>query len=349
MRFHVASLPHTSTTREFSWCAYTEKVRKFATMMTRRGHTVYLYDSGVTDAECEESVAVVKPPADASVTEPEWTEQYWAPMNHRAIAAIAERIERRDFICIIGGNCQQVIAQAFPNHMSVEFGIGYEGTFSPYRVFESYAWMHTVYGAQQGALGSNGKFYDEVIPNYFEVEQFPSGIGGNYLLYVGRLIKRKGVEIAVETAKRTGMKLILAGQGDSPPHGEHVGVVGPERRAELMGGARALLCPTIYVEPFGGVAVEAQMCGTPVITTDWGAFTETVEQGVSGFRCRTMEQFTAAARAAGDLDREFIRARAIDLYSTGVIARQYEEYFTRLLGLFEDGFLAYGPDDVRES
>lgn len=345
------SLPHTQITRAFSWCAYTEKVRKFATMMTRRGHTVYVYAGCDSDAECEEVVPCAPlAPRTAEVGEPQWTADYFAPMNTRAIEAMRTRLKPRDFLCVIAGHLQQPIAEAFPEHQAVEFGVGYEGTFAKHRVFESYAWMHTVYGHQQGAMSANGRFFDAVIPNYFEVEQFPAGDGdGGYLLYIGRLIERKGVAVAVDTSRRTGIPLVVAGQGEPPDHGEYVGVVGPERRAELMGGAIAQLTPTLYVEPFGGVAVEAQICGTPVITTDWGAFAETVEDGVSGFRCRTQAQFDAAALLAGELPRAQIRERAIRLYSTETVAARYEQYFERLMTLWGDGFhAAQTPSSARQ-
>lgn len=348
-RLHCVSLLHTQTRREWSWCAYTEKCRKLATMMSRRGHEVCLYAPGKTDAECHEFVKCGRGPRTAEVTEPEWTQDYFRPFNERVIKEIRKRIEPHDFICVIGGDCQKPIADAFPAHMTVEFGVGYAGTFAPYRVFESYAWMHAVYGQQQGAMGANGRFYDCVIPNYFEVDQFPPGEGdAGYLLYVGRLIERKGVQIAVEVSKRTGLPLILAGQGTPPDHGTHVGVVGPKDRAKLMGAATALLCPTLYVEPFGGVAVEAQMCGTPVLSTDWGAFTETVEQGVSGYRCRTLAEFCQGVEDARQLDRQAIRERAVRLYSTETVALQYERFFERLEGLWGSGWYA-DPNQALES
>ena len=346
MRLHVVSLPHTQTTTSYSWCAYTEKARKFASMMTRRGHTVYLYASRDNNAVCHEHIQVTPTPPHTGVTEPEWTPGYFEHMNHRAIHAIRQRIEPHDLICLIAGTCQQPIAQAFPNHQTVEYGIGYEGTFADYRVFESYAWMHTVYGHQQGAMSSDGRFYDTVIPNYFETTQFPPGDGeGGYLLYVGRLIDRKGVQVAVDVSKRTGIPLILAGQGTPPDHGVHVGVVGPENRARLMGAATALICPTLYVEPFGGVAVEAQLCGTPVLSTDWGAFTETVEHTVTGYRCRTISEFTTGLEHAHLLDRTRIRDRAIARYSTEVVSGMYEEYLERVQGV-NNGNDFYGHDCI---
>lgn len=338
MRLHVVSLPHTSTVREHSWCAYSQKVLKFARMMTLRGHDVTLYAS--TESDFPNTVACVEGTRDPAVVEPEWTVDYFRPMNDRAIAAIRERIQPRDIICLVTGGPQQPIAQAFPEALPVEFGVGYQGTFSPYRVFESYSWMHCVYGWQSlnGPMSEQGRFYDTVIPNYFEPDQFPAGQGdGGYLLYLARLTPLKGVEIAVEVSKRTGIPLKICGQGDPPDHGEYLGVVGPEQRAELMGAAIALMSPTLYLEPFGGAAVEAQMCGTPAITTDWGAFTETVDDGVTGFRCRTVPEFVQAARWASSLDRRWIRERATSLYSTTVCAVMYERYFHRLQGLYGDG------------
>jgi glycosyltransferase involved in cell wall biosynthesis len=263
-------------------------------------------------------------------------------MNENAIAAIRERISPGDIICPIAGVCQQPIAEAFPDNLSVEFGVGYEGTFSAFRVFESFAWMHSVYAAQQGgAMAANGRFYDAVIPNYFDVDQFPEGKGdGGYLLFMARLIERKGIQIAVDVSKRTGIPLKIAGQGTPPDHGEYVGVVGPEERAELMGGAIAIVAPTLYVGPFEGVVVEAAICGTPAITTDFGAFVETVEDGVTGYRCHTQPEFDAAAlKLAGQKDwerrhmRTETRDRAISLYSLETCGEMYDRYFQRVSGL----------------
>jgi glycosyltransferase involved in cell wall biosynthesis len=73
-----------------------------------------------------------------------------------------------------------------------------------------------------------------------------------------RLIERKGVSIAVKTVDAIGAKLIIAGQGDYPirsPNCEVIGYVGPEERADLMGHAKAVFVPTLYLEAFGGVNV----------------------------------------------------------------------------------------------
>jgi glycosyltransferase involved in cell wall biosynthesis len=347
MRFHVVGLPHSQTTKAFAWSAFTDKVRKFCNMMTSLGHEVYLYASEENEAACtelipcitiEEQHALIPTMAETFVE----NEPQWNLMNGRAIHHLRSRIQPQDFICLIGGLCQKPIADAFPTSLSVEFGVGYAGVFAKYLVFESYAWMHTVYGHMQGAYAADGRFYDAVIPNYFEVSDFPySDTKDDYFLFIGRLTHRKGYKLAVEICESEGLRLVMAGAGDPPPEGvEYVGVVDPKRRAELMGRAKAVLVPTLYIEPFGGVAVEAMLCGTPVITTDWGAFTETVQQGISGFRCRTFKEFREATRAVGGLDPRVIRDYAVESYSTEAIALQYDRYFARLLTLWGEGFYA---------
>lgn len=356
MRFHVVALPHTELISEYNQCAYTQKVRKFATMMHRRGHEVFLYSSGRNEAECTEHIEIFnKFQQEKQLKEydwwkkkewfgPDWDDQlsYWKKFNGKVIGEIAQRIEPKDFICLITGWPQRLIAKTFSENSTVEYGIGYEGVYTPYRVFESYAWMHTVYGAL-GPAKANGRFYDDVIPNYYDVGEFPEHDTGEdpYYLFLSRMTTRKGYEIAIELTKRIGAKLIVAGTGgDRPPH-DHVTYVGyadTKMRGRLLAGATALLCPTIYLEPFGGVTVEAQLCGTPCLTTDWGGFTENTRQGIDGFRCRTMKEFEAATYKLDDLDNAEIRAHAQGRFSTEVVGAQYERYFDRLMGLWSGGF-----------
>lgn len=298
-------------------CAYSTKAERFAEMFPE----TILYD------------LPSEKPADDDLPA-------WDPLNAEQAERINERAEPGDLLLIPFGVCQQTIASRLPHMRAVEYGIGYGGTFADFRVFESRAWQATVYGSQQGAHGADGRFYDAVIPNFFDPDDFPLGAGGDYLLYVGRLTERKGLQIVLETAERTGLPLVVAGAGEYqlPEWVDYRGVVAGEEKAKLMGEARALLCPTLYLEPFGGVAVEAQMCGTPAISTDFGAFPETVEQGVSGFRCRRMDEFVSAVEQAGDLDREAIRARAVDRFSLDAVRPLYEDYFDHLSTLDGAGF-----------
>lgn len=375
LRFHVVNLPHTQTTKEYLPCAYTQKVVNFCRMMMSLGHEVFLYASEDNDAPCTELItAITKDQQRSMLKENDWKKDffaidwdsnlaYWKTMNNKAIHEMKFRIKPRDFVCLIGGVCQKPIADAFPKHMTVEFGIGYTGVFSKYKVFESYAWMHHVYGLLKEG---NGNSYDAVIPNYFDPADFPfSEKRDDYFLFIGRLISRKGPHVAHEVCKRIGSKLILAGQGVQKNKDgtiqsseitleggdiEHVGTVDVKRRGELMSKAKAVFVQTQYIGPFEGVHVEAMMCGTPVITTDWGVFSETVLDGHVGFRTRTLGEAIWAAKKVDSLDKKSIRNYAIDRFSIDVIKYRYQDYFKQLLGLWSKGWYEeeYDPSDKRE-
>lgn len=369
-RFHVVGLPHTRTSRETNTCAYTVKVYNFCQMMASLGHTVYHYGAEGSDPTCAEHITTVSAQQQRSLYDGpiqafpfDHRHPLWVLCNTMASFEIGRRAEPHDFLCLIGGTTQKHIADQHPKMMAVEYGIGYGGVFAPYKVFESYAHQALIYG--QRGPDPNGSFYDAVIPNSFNVADFSPPdehlVGGRPFLYLGRMIQRKGIRIAVAAAARAGRRLILAGTGaravgnkvvadDGEVYaGDNLEYVGPAdvaARRKLMGEAEATFVPTEYLEPFGGVAVESQLCGTPVITTDWGAFPETVKHGVTGFRCRTLEQFVWAAKNVYRLDRAEIRRLAVANYSTDRVKHMYQEYFDMLAGLWGVGW--YGENEQRE-
>lgn len=362
MKVHIVGLPHTETTTAFSWCAFTEKNRKLAGMLADSGYDVRLYAGEKNEARVTEHIAIV---------DREWQKGYfgkydwsrdvfndfdagsahWTDFNARAIAAIRERAEPGDILAITMGLSHKPIADALPTLLPVEVGIGYGGVWAPFRVFESYAWEHHLAAKRET---DDARFFDVVIPNSFDAAEFPAGSGdGDYALFIGRFIRRKGIQIAVEATKVLGLPLVMAGQGvvkhegnrfsgiDVEVEGDHlshVGVVGPERRAELMGGAKVVFTPSMYLEPFCGVHVEAMLTGTPVVTTDWGVFTETVVNGFNGYRCRTLKEFVEGARLASELSRDDIRTHALGKWSTDVVRHQYDAYFKRLETLKRAGW-----------
>lgn len=348
---HCVALPHTQTTSEFLHCAYTQKIVKFCGMMRDQGFEVILYAGDENDADVDELVVCMpKERQEELLSEADWYSSgeifsvdwdpslpYWVEFNAKVIANLMVRKQPGDIICLTVGDPHRVILEAFPfpEHLVVETGVGYSGVAAPFRVYESYAWMHTVYGQYMGAMSGDGRVDDAVIPNFFETADFPQGDGqGDYFLYMSRMTHRKGYGIAVETTRQIGAQLLIAGVGGDSvdePHVTHVGLANSKLRAELLGGARATFVPTLYIEPFGGVAVESMLCGTPVLCTDWGAFTETVSHGEDGFRCRTIDEFVAGALFVDELDRQSIRERAQSRFSIEKIGAEYTRYFQRIV------------------
>lgn len=262
-----------------------------------------------------------------------------AKFNIKAGEEIAKRKSQGDFILCFHGWENRGAAQANPDLITVEPSIGYDtkAVWTDYRIFVSYAQMHMFYG-ERGML-MTPSWYDAVIPNAFTPSEFDFNPNKkDYLLYFGRVIENKGIHIAIQAAERTGHKLIIAGPGDIrylgystvPDHVTCVGLCNAEQRRALMRDAKAIIGPTYYVEPFGNMVAEGYFSGTPAITTDWGGFTETVVNGVTGFRCREMRDFVNAINNIDSIDPHACLDWAMKNYSEEVVHKQFSDYFNRL-------------------
>lgn len=345
MRFHVLGLSHTKTTRQYSACAFTQKVRLLCKMLKDRGHEVIHYGTEGSDPECTEHVSVVsKETWDRVHGNFDWHKSMfelgrdndaYREFEKNCGKEIAARAHPREFLlCTFGWN-HKPIADKFPQLMAVESGIGYPATWSKYRAFESYAWLHFHWGKEDRGCRTN--FYDVVIPNYFDLADYTYRPDKeDYFMWIGRPTILKGLNIASDVCKRLGVRLVAAGQGEPPPgiECEHLGVISIEERDKWLGGAKGLFVPTYYLEPFGTVSIEAALCGTPVITTNFGCFTENVIHGVTGFRCNTFEQFMWAAKNIDQIKPEDCRRWGASNFSLERVALMYEEYFHMLEDLW---------------
>ena len=224
--------------------------------------------------------------------------------NRAAGGEIQQRAKAGDIIACFFGVDNKLACDMNPDCKIVEPSIGYRanGIFAPYRVFTSYAGMHMFYG-ERGML-MNPSWFDAVIGNPFTVSEFDySNDKEDYYLYFGRVCEEKGVHLAIQATEKLGKRLIIAGPGsleamgynNIPSHVEVVGYINDaKKRNELMMKAKALFGLTYYVEPFGNMIIEANLSGTPVITTDWGAFPEIVREGITGYRCRNFKEILTA-------------------------------------------------------
>lgn len=370
MRLHLIGLPHTQLVRDTVVCAFTAKAHKFVEMMKdydvvaywgdecdiERGGFGFEHVKTFSAKEQEKWFGKIDP--NVLPTLPVWNgnDPHWQTMNKRVIKEIKKRIEPGDLILSLAGYNQQMITREFPNNIACEWAAGYPGWCEPFVCFESYSWMHHCYGLR--GIG-DGRWFDTVIPNFFRPYEFSvdEDAPRDYLLYVGRLISRKGIHTAWEIARTAGIPLVLAGSGAASfengtlttldgcvlPDVEYVGPVGAEERNRLMSGALATIVATTYIEPFGATAVESQLCGTPVLATDWGAFPETVEHGFGGFRFRTLHEAVTCIDALEDLPPAVdIRERAFSVYSLDAVEPMYDRWFRSLHTLYGDGWYSLG-------
>ncbi len=183
-----------------------------------------------------------------------------------------------------------------------------------------------------------GKFtsiYNFVDINYF----LPNNLKKKeYLMFLGRVEDIKGVREVIEVAIRTNEKLIIAGNIQpghedwfeqfikphlSNPLIQYVGSVGDEQKRHYLQGAKALLFPIKWEEPFGIVMIEAMACGVPVIAFRRGSVSEVIKEGINGFIVENVEQMVGKVKYLASISRDKVRDDCISNYSREIIGNQY--------------------------
>ena len=168
------------------------------------------------------------------------------------------------------------------------------------------------------------------------------------LVFLSRVEHIKGAHWAIEIARRTGQRLVIAGNhSDTGPEGEYwrekivpeigrdgveyVGPVDDAQKDRLLGGAKAMIVPIRWNEPFGIVFAESLACGTPVISCPTGALPEIVRPGIEGFLIESIEEGCEAVGKIGTIDRAACRRRAVEHFSADAVVARYLDLYTRLV------------------
>ena len=165
-----------------------------------------------------------------------------------------------------------------------------------------------------------------------------------YLLFFGRIHIDKGAGEAIEIAKKSGMKLIMAGIIQDPQYYEknirpfidgrrviYVGSAGPEKRDSLLGNAYAMLHPINFDEPFGLSVVESMACGTPVIAFNRGSMPELINHGHNGFLVQTVDEAVAAVNDIPMIERSACRRVVEERFTADSMAKDYIDVYRRVL------------------
>ncbi|SAL87642.1 group 1 glycosyl transferase [Caballeronia arvi] len=168
-----------------------------------------------------------------------------------------------------------------------------------------------------------------------------------YVAFLGRISPEKRADLAIEIASRAGLPLKLAAKVDpadhdyfmttiaplvSQPHVEFVGEISDAQKPAFLSGAKALLFPIDWAEPFGLVMIEAMACGTPVIAFNRGSVCEIVEDGVTGYIVDDVDGAVEALGRAETLCRATIRARFLERFEAYTMASKYVDQYTALAG-----------------
>ena len=350
---HLVGIFHTIHNQAYSHCAFTGKALRFPKMLQRYGYRVVEYSNGDSESEADEKVQMLSADELANLTDANkrtrenfygdlaavgtpWHDEF----EKRLVPAMQARVKPGDIICHPFGHAHSRLLSDFSKNIHVETGIGYPTTMpGTIKIFETYAWRHYHCGKD----GRQGSHYEYVIPNYFEIEDWePNYTPGKYVAFLGRIDECKGLDTILEIAKRSDKKIVLCGQGDykkwAHPNIEYMGPIHGKQRNVFMRNALCSLMPTNFIEPFGGSGVEGLLCGTPLISTDYGAFAETVQHGVNGFRCKTLQDWLEAIDNAHTLDRKAIADAARATYSLEACGARYDRAFQQISQLYTTGW-----------
>jgi len=168
------------------------------------------------------------------------------------------------------------------------------------------------------------------------------------LIFLGRIEKIKGPHLAIEAAKKSKHKLIIAGNiPDDAQHKEffnkyiephidndsikYLGPVDDKQKNELLGNSAALLMPILWDEPFGIVMAEALACGTPIIGFNRGSVPEIVTNGINGYICESVDEMVFAVKCINKIDRKTCRNIMEEKFSDNSIVNAYENLYKIIL------------------
>ena len=212
--------------------------------------------------------------------------------------------------------------------------------------FDRFRPVNLTYTAVSNAITDTGKTASskwETVYNCAPVEKYqfktdtsPDG----YLAFLGRIERCKGLHTAIDVARLTGRKLVIAGNISALEHEKmyyeteikplidnkqitYIGPVNDNQKNTLLGNAAALLTPVEWFEPFPIIIPEAYACGTPVLGFDNGGIAEGIETGITGYVSNNAQEMAAQVAQINLLSRQACRLKAENDYSDSKIASDY--------------------------
>ena len=233
----------------------------------------------------------------------------------------------------------------------IEYAVGYGKTKAPHCIFPSYTIQSALAGIRDKDIYNKINYYDFVIPHPSDHTVYGFGKDQgveDYLLFLGRIQDSKGYQVLQELARISPYKIKVAGPlGKLNEKGfhelvdagifEYVGIVGETEKRALLKNATALLAPSKVHEIFHIAATEAMLSGVPVISSDAGAFSETIEHGKTGFRCNSLGDYEQAILNLKTLDKDYIKKYAYLNFSNDICKEKYYQAFNKIQDVYQGG------------
>jgi len=320
----------------------TERIVAYLTdELVRRGHAVTLFASG--DSRC--TARLEAPVARALRLDPA-AKDHLAP-HVLELAQVFERAQEFDIVHCHTGYIAFPLAR-FTRTATIHTMHGrldLPDLFPVYRHFRDEP-LVSISMDQRRPLDGIGVTWAGTVYHGLPMDSFRySPRGGDYLAFLGRISPEKRPDLAIAVAKQAGVPLKIAAKVDpvdrayfereiksllDHPLVDFVGEIGEKDKPEFLGGARALLFPIDWPEPFGLVMIEALACGTPVIARRCGSVPEVIRPGRTGFIADSVADMARAVHALDRIDRADCRRDAEQRFSSEHMADGYEQLYRQL-------------------
>lgn len=361
--FHVLGMSFTATSRKYIADAHTQNIFNMCKLLVLQGHTVYHYGNYGSDVPCTEHIEILnKSEMEALYGDDDLkraangyfvkeSQEINEKFVQRAASQIGKRKEKDHFLLGVRDPHEE-IARHHADMLFMHHSVGHVGWSPKTTVYASEFVRNFRLSKEHSRSGDSSMWkWSAVIPHFLAADEFePCYDPEEYYLYMGRLAPEKGVQLAIDVCTRQGVKLFIAGQGEIDKfrlssNVEYSGFITDVKiRNNLLRKAKAVLTPTQTPEPFGMIVIEALMSGVPVISSDWGAFPEINQQGVTGYRCTAFSEYLAALRNIVKISRAQCRKVAEERFSEHRAGQLYQNYFERIYDMH-----VHGPNSLERA
>jgi glycosyltransferase involved in cell wall biosynthesis len=305
------------------------------------GHDVTLFASGGSRSKANIVSPMLEPPDPAELGNP-WYDGFHAMSAYLQVDGFDVV---HDHAGVTGPACGAVLKGRPPVLHTLH------GPWTPQtRLFYNVAAQHVHLVAISDAQRADNLdvSYLGTVHNGIELSAYPyREEKDDFLIYIGRSNRDKGPKEAITIARRAGLALhMILKRGEAPEREYFEREIEPllasdielhenvshETKVDLLGRAAAMIFPIRWPEPFGLVMVEAMACGTPVVTTNWGAAPEVVADGVTGFRRDGDDDLVEALGHIGTISPAACRQWVEDRFSKTAMVRGYEALYDKVVG-----------------
>jgi glycosyltransferase involved in cell wall biosynthesis len=312
--------------------------------LVERGHDVTLFGTGRTQTKAK---------LHATFPVGYWEDPHglwpWEMVELMNLAAACERWKEFDLIQYQGAYYPMSIAFSKLVPIPMVHTLHHQPYAAQVAMWQRYRDTHYVAISAYQASALVGLSSVTTVLHGVDTDNFTFGDAPeDYLVFLGRFTPGKGVLQAIDVARKTGTRLLMAApaceyyRSTIAPQVDgtlvrYLGELDFEGKTRLLAGARALLYPIQEGEPFGLVLVEAMACGTPVVALNKGAVPEIVKNGVSGYTFDTLDELIAGLPMVYALDRARVRQHVVDHFDAATMVTGYETLYRRLVSEHERG------------